>query len=334
MKKYFKKFCRLLRLCLLCIAVTAAYGQVRPTVALTGGDDVPVLKKRCETVLESVLLEMNRLSKGGGDESALKPYFSGEAFPIFQQFVLRNKAYTARKKYEPLMIQREHGEYYDVRGVTVKVDLGGTEASDNQTLVFTFAKSGIITSVRAVLPNYDYEAVISNGKTPEDSLVRGKILDFLERFRMAYNSKDIEFLEKVYSDDALILVGTVLREKQNSDDVMKTTTLSTEKVKLIQQTKQEYLDALKDKAFKNNSFINVRFDSVQILQHERIPYIYGISCWQQWNASNYSDRGYLFLMMDFRNNEEPIIHVRTWQPRAFEDGSFVSLYDFDVVEYK
>ena len=48
-----------------------------------------------------------------------------------------------------------------------------------------------------------------------------KILDFLERFRMAYNSKDINFLEKVYSDDALIIVGTVLKEKQGSEDMLK-----------------------------------------------------------------------------------------------------------------
>jgi|GEM_PF-3522933 hypothetical protein len=44
--------------------------------------------------------------------------------------------------------------------------------------------------------------------------MRLKILDFLEQFRMAYNTKNNEFLEKVYSDDALILVGTVLKKKK------------------------------------------------------------------------------------------------------------------------
>ena len=40
-------------------------------------------------------------------------------------------------------------------------------------------------------------------------------------------------------------------------------------------------------------------------------------------------------MIDYRKPEEPIIHVRTWQPKSFdEDGSFVSLYDFDVISYE
>lgn len=103
-------------------------------------------------------------------------------------------------------------------------------------------------------------------------------------------------------------------------------------MKLVQKTKRDYLDGLKHKAFNNHSFIAVRFEEIKILQHEKIPALYGVSCWQQWRSSHDSDRGYLFLMMDFQNIAEPIIHVRAWQPNAFEeDGSFVSMYDFDIV---
>lgn len=319
---------------LFCISALAV-GQVKPKVSLVGGDNLPVLKKQFETILEEVLLEMNRLSKGAGSEEKLRQYFSPEAFGIFNQFVLQNKASTARKEYAPQMIERERGEYFDVRSITVRVELGQTEASDNQNIIFTFSKSGLITSVRSILPNFDYHSVVSQGMTEQDSIIRGRILDFLERFRMAYNTKDGQFLEQVYSDEALIIVGTVLYEKKDGDNVYKGSLLSAGKVKLIQQTKREYLDALKNRAFKNNSFINVRFEDVGILQHEKIPQIYGVTCWQQWTSSSYSDKGYLFLMVDFRNLQEPVIHVRTWQPKSFdEDGTYVSLYDFDVVEYR
>lgn len=323
---------------LLCVLLLSGFpfcsAQVKPRVSLVGGDEVPALKQQCEQILENLLLEMNRINKGTGEVSSLRSQFSRDAFEVFQKYVAQNRPYTARKKYEPLMIQREHGAYYDIRSIAVRVELGETESSDLQNLVFTYSADGKIVSVRAILPNYDFETVVAEGKTPEDSLMRAKVLDFLERFRMAYNAKDAPFLEMVYSDEALILVGTVLQEKPNGDNFRRMSLLSTPKVKLIQQTKREYLNALKSKAFKANSFINVRFENVQILQHEKTPYIYGVSCWQQWNSSTYSDRGYLFLMMDFRQPDTPTVHVRSWQPTAFDDGSYVDLYDFDVVEYK
>jgi len=311
-----------------------SFGQVRAKVSLIGGDDVPQLKRQFETTLETVLLEMNKLQKKTGDINVLKQYFSPEALETFKQYVLQNGAYTARKQYTPLVIAREKGQYYDVRSITVKVNLGQTEASDSQNLIFTFARSGQIVSVRSMLPNYDFQSVISASKSPQDSVMRGRILDFLEEFRMAYNTKNSEFLEKVFSDEALIIIGSVLQEKKGTDDVYKGSSLSSSKVKLIQQTKREYLDGLKNRAFKNNSFINVRFDDVNILQHEKIPEVYGVTCWQQWASSTYKDKGYLFLMVDFRIPKEPTIHVRTWQPNPFEDGSYVSLYDFDVIKFE
>ena len=319
---------------LLCLLPMLVHAQVRPKVSVVGGDDVPQLKKQIEGTLEEVLLEMNRLDKKKGNLDIIKKRFSPEAFQIFNQFVLQNNAYTARKAYSPQMVSREQGKYFDVRSITVKISLGQTEASESQNIVFTFDLQGLIVSVRAVLLNYDYELIIAEGKTPEDSVNRARILDFLERFRMAYNTKDSPFLEKVYSDDALIIVGSVLEEKKSQDNVLKGSLLSDKKVKLIQQTKREYLDGLRNKAFRNNSFINVRFEEVKILQHEKHPQIYGVSCWQQWSSSTYSDKGYLFLMIDFRKPDEPTIHVRTWQPKSFEDGSFVSMYDFDVIAFE
>ena len=319
---------------LLMLLPAPSFAQVRPTVSVQGGDDVPQLKKKIESTLEEVLLEMNRLDKKKGNFEIVRKKFLPEAYGIFSQFVLQNNAYTARKTYLPQMIVREKGEFYDIRSITVKIALGQTEASENQNIVFTFDRQGVIVSVRSVLVNYDYESIVSEGRTPEDSLNRAKILDFLERFRMAYNTKDSPFLEKVYSDDALIIIGSVLEEKKDRDNVLKGSLLSASKVKLIQQTKREYMDGLKNKAFRNNSFINVRFEDVKILQHEKYPQIYGVTCWQQWLSSTYSDKGFLFLMIDFRKPEEPIIHVRTWQPNSFEDGSYVSMYDFDIIAFE
>jgi hypothetical protein len=305
--------------------------QVRPAVALIGGDDVPAIKEKIRAELATVLLEMNRVQSGSGRVDGLKPMFEAGAFAIFTNYVAINKPVTARKSYEVQMIERQRGQYYDIRSIMVKVDVGETEASTVQNLIFTFSRDGLITSVRSMLPMYDYHTIIARGETLQDSLMRGCILDFMEQFRMAYNAKNLPFLEKVYSDDALILVGTVLEEKPQADDMMKHTFLPPGKVKLIQQTKQEYLEGLREHAFVKNAVINVRFTDVSIVRHEKLPWLYGVSCFQQWNSSHYADKGYLFLMMDFRKPDEPVIHVRTWQPKAFDDGAYVTLDDFEVV---
>jgi len=299
---------------------------------MIGGDNNPVLKKKIKNILEVTLLEINRTQKGTGNIEALKPLFTEESYSIFFDFVSSNKPYTARKTYEPQIIERNAG--YDVRSITFKVETDDTESSQTQNLVFGFDKTGLITSVRIVLPNFDYTSVVAQGTTKIDSVMRGKILDFIEQFRMAYNTKNINFLKKVYSDDALIITGSIISEKKQNNEMLNNSFLSKSKIRLVQQTKSEYIDKLVNKIFKYNKYLDIRFDDLQIIQHEKHPYIYGISCWQHWKTSSYSDKGYLFLMMDFKNIEEPVIHVRTWQPNAFtEDDSYISLYDFDIVSY-
>jgi hypothetical protein len=187
-------------------AAITACGQVKPQVSIIGGDNVPQIKQTITATLETVLLEMNRINKGKGDQNVLRDKFTAESFDVFTKYMMQNKPYTARKLYEPQMVERQHGEIFDIRSVTVNVELGETDASQAQNLIFTFSKTGLITSVRSMLPNYDYEKMISEGSSAIDSLTRGFILDFLEQFRMAYNNKDVEFLKKVYSDEALIIV--------------------------------------------------------------------------------------------------------------------------------
>ena len=68
------------------------------------------------------------------------------------------------------------------------------------------------------------------------------------------------------------------------------------------------------------------------MRHHKIPEIYGVKLKQKWQSDSYSDTGYLFLMIDFINPDKPLIHVRTWQPEKFPDGSVISLGDFEIIE--
>ena len=141
----------------------------------------------------------------------------------------------------------------------------------------------------------------------------------------------LDFLQKVYSDDALIIVGRVI-QVENTD--AHGTVVQAPNHILITKTKSEYLANL-SKAFEANEFINVGFTKVTIVQHPDHESIYGITLFQNWTSSNYSDAGYLFLMMDFRNDDAPIIHVRTWQPEIdIDEGEAFQLSDFwiEIIE--
>jgi hypothetical protein len=148
------------------------------------------------------------------------------------------------------------------------------------------------------------------------------ILDLVERFRTAYNIKDIDFINKIFSNEALIIVGKVFHEyHQTSDKASVINTLSNEKVKYYNMSKGEYLTNL-SKAFKSNEYVKVEFDSIEVVQSLQYKDIYGVTLWQSWNSANYHDKGWLFLMVDFRNPDSPIINVRTWQPGVLNGMHF------------
>jgi hypothetical protein len=107
--------------------------------------------------------------------------------------------------------------------------------------------------------------------------------------------------------------------------------LSKEKIEFIRLSKNEYLERLK-KVFKDNDFMQILFDEINIQRHPQFEKVYGVQLKQRWNSSSYSDEGYLFLMIDFIQPQEPIIHVRAWQPEKFTDGSTINIYDFEIIE--
>ncbi|RLC49835.1 MAG: nuclear transport factor 2 family protein, partial [Candidatus Cloacimonadota bacterium] len=56
--------------------------------------------------------------------------------------------------------------------------------------------------------------------------------------------------------------------------------------------------------------------------------VYGMQIGQYYYSSDYRDKGYLFLMFDLENPDEPKIMVRSWQPEKAEDGSIIGVSDF------
>ena len=204
----------------------------------------------------------------------------------------------------------KQGDAFQVRNIPFFIK-DGEGNTFKEIGIIVFDMNARIEDLYFGIKSEDYKGILSKGKNLDDFKRRQVILDFLENFRTAYNRKDLDMLDKTFSDNALIIVGKVISKKENGPDMIRS--LGSQRVELIQYDKQQYLSNLKSIFFKN-SFIDVSFDSIEIVQHGLHEKIYGVNLIQSWKSSTYSDEGYLFLMIDFEDENHPIIHVRAWQP--------------------
>lgn len=160
-------------------------------------------------------------------------------------------------------------------------------------------------------PFYAEAAKVVQGHLEEqDSTSRHRILDYCEHFRTAYTRRDLPFLRQVFSDRALIIVGSVVSSAAQQDGAQ-----GADMVRYSVRTKEEYLERL-ERVFQANRKINVQFSDFCILRHPTMDGIYGVQLRQRYQSDRYSDDGYLFLLWDFRKPDRPLIHVRTWQPET------------------
>lgn len=186
-----------------------------------------------------------------------------------------------------------------------------------QEAVVEFDRNGKLTDFRFAIDAQMSESMEHCGSVVEKE-TQMKILQYVERFRTAYNQKDINTIEQMFSDDALIITGKVTLTRQSEMAPARA------KIDYVKQSKQQYIQNLR-KAFLRNKWIDVKFSQIGdnsgetgcagITRSKKDGTKYGVRLRQEWRSSNYSDEGYLFLLWDFpEDGGSPIIHVRTWQP--------------------
>jgi hypothetical protein len=233
-------------------------------------------------------------------------------------------------------VKTPHGEY-QVRNIPlIMMPIEGQSKDVSwkkyQEGVFTLDKEGMVVDFHLALEADLYIKVMSSAAAVEDFERRQLILEYVERFRNAYCLKDIDFLNQIFSDDALIITGKVV--KQVKSDINRQS-LNNPKIEYSTQKKEEYIRNLK-RVFNANKRINVSFDEIKVVKHPAKDAFYGVTLKQGWSSDNYSDVGYVFLLWDFTNPDAPQIHVRTWQPTEIEVGKPIdedeifTIDDFDV----
>lgn len=318
------------------LMLTSGIGAAdRVTVRLSDGIDNEAVKAKMERTLSAILTEANAAHEGKRElnyaalgipssvQGALSSLWDNSPFvsmddEIVEHCLTTGSGYQVRNI--PLLLKPLHPNDID-------------EDEDYQEAVVSFDKQGNLTSFYLSISMNLYMKVIRDNKELTDLRRRQLILDYVEQFRTAYNQKDLDFLEDVFSDDALIITGKVIKRKP-VDGVR-----VPDQIEYKKQSKREYLTNLK-RIFTTNRSIRVTFDEIEVMRHPVNKDFYGVTLHQGYSSDRYHDDGYLFLLWDFRDEAHPQIHVRTWQPDAYNpDGKGVKripkdeifgLSDFDI----
>lgn len=298
-------------LCMFALIAVLSANAITVTITVDEGFDNPAILQKMETNLGQVLTEINEAYYGKRDintsslqmdnhaKNMLVTLWSTVHFYCDDEEVV-DRCWPLQKSYLlrqiPLILEPQDESF-----------TSGTY----QEAVIEFDKTGKIIDFRFALDAQLSESMERCGSVVETER-RLIILDYIEQFRTAYCTKDSNFLEKIFSDDAVIITGKVIRTRPNN---YKTT--------FTPQTKQEYLRNLK-RAFRRNKYIDVKFSEIGseeseggcpgITRSQNNPNFYGVRLFQEWRSSSYSDEGYVFLLWNFTNESEPVIEVRTWQP--------------------
>jgi len=217
---------------------------------------------------------------------------------------------------------------YQVRNIPIFIP-GAPEGNQDQEVVINYTADGKIDNIAISIEETRYREILENYDKIEDFNRRQIIIDFIENFRTAYNRKDMQYIGDIFSEQALIITGKVIKQIQTKDQAVNRI-LGKDKIVYITQTKAEYIKSLKS-TFAKNKYINVQFDDIEVVQHPKNDKLYGVTLKQEWGSSTYNDTGYLFLMIDFKDEAHPMIHVRTWQPvKEIPKNEVFKLSDFNI----
>lgn len=254
-------------------------------------------------VIESLLKaikEKNYLS--------VKPYFTNDGYRMFETLIhYGNASIVGTPKFS----------FYEAlgkvicRSIPMRFAFQHNVRTFNEDVTFTFNEDGKIESLAFALDQTSRNDIFCKEAWPDS--VRMQIASFLENYQTAFALKRIDYIRDIFSDNAIIITGCVVKPAKAT--IENTKYINNEYVRYTRQNKEQYLKNL-ERCFYGNQYINLRLTDNEIRKLAKDHgEAYGILIHQDYYSSSYSDTGYLYLIVDFNDPNQPIIQLRTWQPK-------------------
>ncbi len=221
-------------------------------------------------------------------------------------------------------------EGWEFRQLSSTARYPSVNMQSKEYLVPDFDSTGAMTDINFGIMDGMYEEFRRASKFGKDWDKRQVMIKFVEKYRTAYMTRDLNQLGTMFAEQAVIITGRVLKvdETASNNFAYEQNQPSQPDVEYLRQTKQEFLERQKV-LFASKPDIHLGFSTFNIIRKNNQEGIYGISMRQSYTSTNYSDEGYLFLLIDF-NDEEPKIYVRAWQPKEWSEAALVELGNFNV----
>jgi hypothetical protein len=278
------------------------------TTAVNGNAITQDVKNSISTMLERV--ENAIRSK---NYNAVRDCFTDEGFDVFTSLIrYGNGVLLAKPEY--VFIPFEDGIL--ARSMSMRFTFSNNRRAFVEDVVFNISQSDEkIRSLSFALSENVCGDILKYENWSEYSRIA--IINFIETYKTAYALKRLDYIESIFSDNALIIVGKIVKDYVSDNKRFAT------HVKLTTFTKTQYIQHI-ETVFRSNEYVNLKFTDVGVKKAGKGGEVYGIQLKQDYFSTSYGDTGYLFLLVDLNNPEEPVIHVRTWQPE--KDPKF-GVYD-------
>ncbi|MDR3367178.1 MAG: LPP20 family lipoprotein [Prevotellaceae bacterium] len=250
--------------------------------------------------------------------ASVRSCFTDEGYDMFTRLVQYGRAVLLAKP-EYSFMEFEDGIL--ARSLPMRFSFSSNRRAFVEDVVFNIGQSdGKIRSLSFALPNSVCSDILRCEKWGEYSRVA--IIHFIENYKTAYALKRLDYVESIFSDNALIIVGKIVKTYADAEKK-----LFTSETKLTQYSKTQYIKQLAS-VFKSNEYVNLKLTDINVKKAGAGGEIYGVQLQQDYFSTSYGDTGYLFLMVDLNKPEEPVIHVRTWQPEKDPDFGVYDISSF------
>lgn len=255
---------------------------------------------------------------------AAEPCFTAAGREMYNKLITYG---AAKLLSNPAPVFHRNGHYVICRGIQMSFNFKqGVRKSFVEEMVFTLDKQAKISSLAFGLGNAAEQDILCKGTWPEQ--VRTLLMQFMENYKTAFALKRLEFLRTIFDEKAVIIVGNEVQRTNIPPMELDRNSkrFSQKSIQYIRYNKEQYLNKL-ERSFRQKDFINIHFanNDVKKLGNEDI---YAIQIAQDYYSDNYSDKGYLMLIIDLTKPERPLIKVRTWQPDKDPDFGFYGPGDF------
>lgn len=275
-------------------------------------DMAAVSREEADQYSATVRRILDSVSGGGAED--VRELFTPEGYDAYQRLLMYG---NARVLDNGSLSYLKFGDEVYCRSVPMDFAFHTNDKHFVEDVVFVFDSTARVSGITFALEDRTVHDILSKSKW--DDRHKMVLIQFLESYKTAFALKDINYLSSIFSEDALIITGRVVKKVAVENQIA----LQSQYVEYNRQSKEEYMNNLR-RSFASKEYINLKFSNADIGSYRADSGLFGIQLKQDYYSSNYGDTGYLYLYVDLRDSDRPIIHIRTWQPEPNPDVDSVT----------